>query len=116
MTYAPGYTGCTNADYRLPVAQWGTLAFYGEYLLRGRTYLTNDADPDGVVHPYGLLNLRLSLQSPDERWRVTLWAKNLTNRIYEERVFDLSGQTLIGQKFIILGDPRTVGVEFKLKY
>ncbi|MCW6529057.1 TonB-dependent receptor [Sphingomonas sp. MMSM20] len=116
IPYAPGYTGGANAEYRLPVAQWGTLAFYGEYLLRGRTYLTNDADPDGVVHPYGLLNLRLSLQSPDERWRVTLWAKNLTNRIYEERVFDLSGQTLIGQKFIILGDPRTVGVEFKLKY
>ncbi len=116
IPYAPAYTADLNAEYRLPVAGLGSVALFGEYQLRGRTYLSNDADPDGVVHPYGLLNLRLSLQSRDERWRVSLWAKNLTNRTYEQRLFDLSDQPLVGQKFIILGEPRTIGVEFKLGY
>lgn len=116
IPYAPAYTADLNAEYRVPVAGLGSVSLFGEYQLRGRTYISNDTDPDGVVHPYGLLNIRLSLQSRDERWRVTLWAKNLTNRTYEQRLFDLSDQPLVGQKFIILGEPRTFGAEFKLSY
>lgn len=116
MPYAPAYTADLNAEYRFPLQGWGTVSVYGEYQMRGRTYLTNDDDPDGVVGSYGLLDLRLSLESSDERWRITLWGKNLADTVYEERIFDLSQQDQVGQKFIILGEPRTFGVELKLSY
>lgn len=116
IPYAPAYTADINAEYRLPATDLGTVSVYGEYQMRGRTYLTNDVDPDGVVHPYGLVNLRLALEPSDGRWRLALWGKNLADKTYEQRIFDLSEQSFVGQKFIILGEPRTFGVELKLSY
>ena len=116
IAYAPNYTADLNAEYRFPLQGLGTVSLFGEYQMRGRTYISNDADPDGVVHAYGLLNARLTLTSSDDRWRISLWGKNLGDEIYTQRLFDLSGQPLVGQKFIILGEPRTFGVELKLKY
>ncbi len=116
LPFAPAYTGMLSADYRFPLAGIGELSLYGEVQARGRTYLTNNNDPDGRVDPYALLNLRVSLESEDGRWRLALWGKNLTDETYEQRLFDLSGQDLVGQKFVILGDPRTIGVELKVSY
>jgi iron complex outermembrane receptor protein len=116
LPFAPEYTGMLSADYRVPLEGIGELSLYGEVQARGRTYLTNNNDPDGRVDPYALLNLRVSLESEDGRWRLALWGKNLTDETYEQRLFDLSGQDLVGQKFIILGDPRTIGVELKVSY
>ncbi|MEI9995597.1 MAG: TonB-dependent receptor [Rhizomicrobium sp.] len=114
IPYAPNYTAALNAEYTLPVYGFGSLSLFGEYLFRGDSYLTADNQEDGHVHPYGLLNMRMSLTPDEGNWRLSLWGKNLTNTIYEERLFDLSGQTLVGQKFIVLGNPRTVGVELKI--
>jgi hypothetical protein len=34
----------------------------------------------------------------------------------KERLFDLSNQDVVGQKFIVLNDPATVGVSLNLRY
>ena len=116
LPFAPDYSGMISADYRIPLEGVGELSLFGEYQLRGRSYLTNNNDPDGRVGPYGLLNLRVSLASEDGRWRLSLWGKNLTDEIYKQRLFDLANQDQIGQKFIVLGEPRTYGVELKVTY
>ncbi|MFN3523794.1 MAG: TonB-dependent receptor [Phenylobacterium sp.] len=116
IPYAPNYTGMVSADYRVPLAGVGELSFYGEYEARGRSYLTANNDPDGRVSPYGLVNLRISLESEDGRWRLALWGKNLTDEVYKQRLFDLANQDLVGQKFIILGAPKTYGLELKVSY
>ncbi|ATQ44587.1 TonB-dependent receptor [Caulobacter mirabilis] len=116
LPFAPDYTGMLSADYRIPVEGLGEISLYGEYQARGRTYLTNNNDPDGRISPYGLLNLRASLESESGRWRVTLWGKNLTDETRIQRLFDLSDQDLVGQKFIVLGEPRTFGIELKVTY
>ncbi len=114
IPYAPSYTGSLNGQYMIPIEGIGALSLIGQYDFRGVTYLTADNQADGRQGAYGLVNARVSLEAEDGRWSVALWGKNLTNEIYKERLFDLSTQDLVGQKFIVLGDPRTVGVELKV--
>jgi len=116
LPFAPDYSGMISADYRIPLDGVGELSLFGEYQVRGRSYLTNNNDPDGRVGPYGLLNLRASLQSEDGRWRLSIWGKNLADETYKQRLFDLANQDQVGQKFIVLGEPRTYGVELKVTY
>lgn len=113
IPYAPAYTALVDAEYGRPTAL-GRVSVYGEYILRGRTYLTTNNDPDGRVSPYGLLNLRLTLASNDDRWRVSLYGRNLGDKTYPTRLFDLYDNVLNGQKFIVLGEPRTFGVELRI--
>ncbi|WP_374571246.1 TonB-dependent receptor [Phenylobacterium sp.] len=116
LPYAPTYTAMLSAEYRIPVGGLGEVSLYGEYLARGESYLTANNDPDGRVDPYGLVNLRVTLNPQNERWRIALWGKNLTDEVYKQRLFDLSNQDLVGQKFIVLSNPRTYGIELKVTY
>ncbi len=52
----------------------------------------------------------------DGPWRLTVWGKNLSEKIYKTRLFDSYNQDLVGQKFIILGEPRTYGVELRVDF
>lgn len=115
IPFAPAYTVSLNAEHVVPLAS-GELALFGEVLRRGTTYLTTDNDPDGKVSPYTLLNARVTWRAPGERWSLALWGKNLTDETYKERLFDLSDQDLVGQKFIVLNDPRTYGIELRVSY
>ncbi len=113
---APEYTAALNAEYTWPVASWGELSLSGEYIMRGESFLTLDNIDDGRVDPYQLMNLRLTLANPDQGWRLTLWGENITDETYKTRMFDLSGQDLVGQRFIVLGDPSTYGLELRVRY
>lgn len=116
VPFAPDYTGLLFAELRIPVERLGTVSVYGDYQFRGESYLTANNDPDGRVKPYQLANLRIGLESEDGRWRLTAWGKNLTKEVYKQRLFDLFNQDLVGQKFIVLGAPRTYGLELKVTY
>ncbi|HVK82178.1 MAG TPA: TonB-dependent receptor, partial [Verrucomicrobiae bacterium] len=113
---APDYTASANVEYRWPIENLGDFTFTGEYLMRGESYLTVDNNEDGRVEPYGLLNARISFEPPQENWRISLWGENLTDEVYKTRLFDLYGQDLVGQRFIVLGDPQTYGIELRVSY
>jgi iron complex outermembrane receptor protein len=115
IPFAPDYTFNLNGEYRIPT-RVGDFRLFGEYIGRGTSYLTQDNQEDGKVKPYGLLNARISWESPNGRYTLTAWGKNLTEEVYMVRLFDLFNQDLVGQKSIILGEPRTYGVTLKLKY
>ena len=116
IPFAPSYTAAVNAEYRVPAGELGDVALYGEYLRRGGMFLSTNNDQDGYVDSFGLLNLRLSLESRSHRWRAALWGKNLSNTVYKERLFDLYANPLVGQKFLVLGNPRTYGLEVKFSF
>ncbi|MES2495936.1 MAG: TonB-dependent receptor [Pseudomonadota bacterium] len=115
IPFAPSYTALIEGEYTVPTAL-GPLSFQAEYQLRGRTYLTTNNDPDGRVGAYGLVNLRLALASDTDRWRIALYGKNVFDKTYMTRLFDLYDNTLNGQKLITLGAPATYGVEFKIAF
>jgi len=113
--FTPNYTGAVNADWRIPTPL-GDVALYGEYLLRGRSYLDLSNSPDGRSRAYGLLNARASLTIGDTGIRVGIWGKNLTKVVRPQRLFDLYGQSIVGQKFIVLNEPRTYGLELRADF
>ncbi|PLS69823.1 TonB-dependent receptor, partial [Salmonella enterica] len=60
---------------------------------------------------YGLLDARIGLGRADERWAVTLWAKNLTNKLYRTSVIPF-----LGDEASLYGAPRTYGVRLSGKF
>lgn len=115
IPFAPNYTASLYAEQKIELGDW-EVSLLPEYVRRGRTYLTPNNDPDGRVSPYGLWNLRVGVSPAGGPWRLTLWGKNLGDKVYETRLFDSFNQDLVGQKFIILGEPRTYGLELRVDF
>ncbi|WP_405227933.1 TonB-dependent receptor [Lentisalinibacter sediminis] len=113
---APDYTANLNAEYRASLSQNIDWFIGGEVLARGESFLTVDNQEDGRVDAYALVNLQVGLEAPDGRWRLSVWGRNIGDETVKERLFDLSGQDVIGQKFIILNDPDTYGLSVRLRY
>jgi iron complex outermembrane receptor protein len=109
LVRAPKLSGSFAFDYRLPssVGEWG---ISGSYVHTGKFYW----EPDNRRrHPaVGLVNGELGWTSIDERWRLYVFGRNLTDKEYSQ--FTSGGQ---------LGDqaapaaPRTygLGVDFTFK-
>jgi iron complex outermembrane receptor protein len=62
------------------------------------------------VSSYDLLNARVGVKSPDDRWSATLWGRNLTDEYYWTAAFGSNG-TWVRMN----GMPRTYGVTFTLR-
>ena len=104
-----------NAQYTVPLGDL-SLTLRADYLYERGTDLLPIKDPAGRVGTVGLLNGRITLAGGDDRWSIALWGKNLTDKTYKTRLFDLSNQTLVGQQLIVLGAPRTFGVEARFNF
>jgi len=115
IPFAPSYTGNVAAEYRLPLND-GELVLLGETSLRGESYLTPDNQPDGRVASYQLYNARVGYVADSGHWSVTLWGRNLGDEVVKQRLFDLSGLGIVGQKFVALNDPRTFGVTLRVNF
>ena len=60
---------------------------------------------------YGLLSARIGWVSPDDRWSVSVWGKNLTDKIYFDEVAG-NAQSLRGY----YAEPRTYGVDLQFAF
>jgi outer membrane receptor protein involved in Fe transport len=66
-----------------------------------------------VVQPsYSVVNATLGWKpSPDSKFRISVWGKNLTDKAYITATVITTGFDAVDY-----GRPRTVGVEFQAKY
>lgn len=64
-----------------------------------------------VIDSYNTLDLRLGVISPDERWTVFAWGKNVTDEYYWTNV--LIGADTLGR---LTGRPATYGITFSYSY
>jgi len=116
---APEYTASMFAQYRAPFSAFGKDLYWsvgGELLARGENYLTLDNQEDGRVDSYALVNLRAGLGSQDGRWQLNVWGRNVTDEKELQQLVDLFDSALHGQKWILLNDPPTIGVELRYKF
>ncbi|MDB5698682.1 MAG: hypothetical protein JWN69_1486 [Alphaproteobacteria bacterium] len=88
-------------------------------------FLFATLDPRSVQESYTIVNGRIGLEGADQKWRVSLWAKNLTKENYFTLVaplanggfFSNGGRAGVSGPLIgITGAPRTYGVEASMKF
>jgi iron complex outermembrane receptor protein len=84
---------------------------FGNYSVPPLTHLATGAFTQGSGN-YWLLNSRLTYLL--DRYSISVWGKNLTNKLYYP--YGISLENLFGSGYRIPADPLTFGVEFGVKF
>lgn len=96
--------------YKTDATDLGRIIARVDASYRSKTYYREFNDPLDAQKAYVQLNANLIWESPEERYRVRLYATNLTN---EAHIAALDGSDAFGSRFITWAPPRQVGVELK---
>lgn len=118
----PLFTGLPPVDRRMPLAprwdlsalaryEWelpgaGSIALQGTVIYNSEHYFDAFNSPSHLEPAYTLVNARLSWYSENDRWSVSIFAKNLTDQIYRTYAFDLA---FLGFATDVYGKPRWIG-------
>ena len=102
-------TGNAGVQYRQPLADGLSGTARLDYQEIGRTWW----EPYNITsrNPVSLVDLRLGLQA--EKWTVTAWSKNLTNKIYNA---EFSPGNVGGAGFLWRALPRRYGVDLDYRF
>jgi outer membrane receptor protein involved in Fe transport len=114
LSFAPLWSGVAAATYTVGISS--SLEFHANVNEKyNSSYNTgSDLDPRKLQGGYGLVNARLGLGSPDDKWTVEIWGANLANKGYYQVAFDAPIQ--YNQIDAFLADPRTFGITARTKF
>jgi iron complex outermembrane receptor protein len=110
----PDYTLSYGAQYTFNTGI-GDVTLRGEGQTKGHTYFSIDNNPLVAQDDYTILNASLAWKDVDDRFSVTAFIKNITNKLAVNGAFDQS--PVLGS--IIKGSwepPRTYGVRMGVKF
>ena len=111
---APGLSFTLGASYHIPLVKGWTLTPATNFSYTASQY--KDLDHFARAGSYALLDGRLALETPDKRWSLSVWGRNLTNRTYfVGLVPSLSSNKVTGYQRIV-GRPRTIGGEISYRF
>ncbi|MET0657126.1 MAG: TonB-dependent receptor [Steroidobacteraceae bacterium] len=110
MIRAPELSATVAVDYAFPVATIGELGFNVTAAYNDGFYW--DADNRVKQPSYTLVNAQVSLTTLDEKWRVRLWSRNLTDEEYYITVSTSAGFGDAGAP----GAPREYGVGLTYRF
>lgn len=79
---APKWSVSGGGQYTVPIGDTGDLVFGADASYRSRSLPQFNPAPESAVGDYTLINARVSFAPVDDRWRVTLYGKNLTDKLY----------------------------------
>jgi iron complex outermembrane receptor protein len=103
-----------GAEYRMPVfGQWG-LSIRGDVNYQAKYYAENlnlSWMPARTV-----LNANVALTDDDGHWYASLWAKNLTDKLYAANAFAIFSATASSSYIPALGEGRTAGLTVRYNF
>ena len=99
--------------YRTDELSFGRLTARLDASYRSRTFFREFNALIDSQAPYGLVNLNLIWDSPDQRYEARLYATNVTGQAYIQAMGD---STSIGTRYVTWGAPRQVGGEIKVRF
>jgi iron complex outermembrane recepter protein len=114
ISFAPLWSGAASATYQVPLGS--SLMFRGTLNEKyNSSYNTgSNLDPRKLQGAYGIMNARLGIGAPDDKWAVEIWSANLTDKLYYQVAFDAPFQ--YQQIDAFLGAPRTFGLTGRVKF
>jgi len=110
---APRESGNVGIAYRTDQLSFGRLTARLDASYSSRVYFREFNTPLDSQAPYGLVNLNLIWDSPDQKYTARLYATNLANQPYIQAMGD---STNIGTRYVTWGAPRQVGGEVKVHF
>ncbi|MBV6418781.1 MAG: Vitamin B12 transporter BtuB [Steroidobacteraceae bacterium] len=114
LSFAPKWSGGVVGTYEQPInanLKW-RLNVGAKYMSDYNT--GSDLNPLKKQDAYALFDARIGIGSPGDSWALELWGRNITDEDYIQVGFDAPLQT--GSIGAFLGDPRTFGATFRLKF
>ncbi len=101
--------------YDFPIGDGGWLAYVAtDVMYRDDIYFSLNNNGQNSQESFWLWNGRVGILSPDARWEISLWGKNLSDKFYITQSYDNTGGIFPSQNF--LGMPRTYGVSVKYNF
>jgi iron complex outermembrane receptor protein len=111
---AAPWTVTAGFNYELPIRAGSLQPFIAAEYHRSASYMF-DLSEYTRVEEYGVANASLGIEAGDQRWRVTLWARNLFDADYYTTLAT-AGAFGSGATFGAVADPRTYGLSLRLGY
>ena len=102
---------------------------YFDTRLQSDTNTGSDLDREKIQDSFAVVNGRIGIRGPDQKWGIELWAQNLLNEKFQQVSFDapLQGSGTVRQTAqfgtatsqlygVFLGEPRTYGVTARFMF
>ncbi len=113
LPYAPKFSGTLGADWDAITASAAVLTLHVDGSYSSRQYFELRNEERIAQGSYGLLNGRISLHSPEDRWALGLWVKNAADKFYATNIVDLQG---LGYDYRHRGVPRMYGGDVSYRF
>ena len=111
----PSFSGTLLASYRPKSTIGGFLPFINvDFSYRSKVELALKNNIADAQDSYSLLGFRAGLASSDGKWEFSVWARNLTDKLYLAQSFGGDSTFLSGR--LVYGDPRMYGATLSFKY
>jgi iron complex outermembrane recepter protein len=114
LPFSPEWTFSAGAQYAIDLADYGTLTPRADFRFQSRTYFTAFNLPLEQQPGYGLASLRLTYATASDRFSVSIYGDNLTDKNYYT-----FGQNALGSQgvaYAYLGRPREFGITGEFKF
>jgi iron complex outermembrane receptor protein len=109
---APKFTAKFQAAYDFDLKGYGTLTPHAAWSYEGKHFTNLTNAPQGFQGAYAIVDADLTYEDPKAQWRVSLYAKNLTNKTHLINANPIAG--LFNANYY--ADPKTYGVELAVKF
>lgn len=116
LQFAPDWAATINGEYIWYLPNGMRLTSFLQMRYSDSYALALDLDPHMIQESFVKWDARLSLSPPDERWDLSLIARNIGNNITSNFGNDLSGAPGAGSYFRFAEPPRAVALQGRVRF
>ncbi|OYW86226.1 MAG: hypothetical protein B7Z20_07715, partial [Sphingobium sp. 32-64-5] len=109
--YTPKWQLTSDAEYGFPVGDTLSASLGASLSYRSATNAAFGQLPLFKIDDYALVDLRASVENPDNRWRASVFVRNLFNTYYWSNT-----AKILDTVVRYAGTPRTIGVNLSYRY
>lgn len=114
LSNSPEFSTNLGVAYRTdPLSFGGRLTARADVSYRSKVYFREFNNPQDTQDAYAIVNAALIWDSPDETYRVRLFATNLFG---EDYIVQMDSSDNFGSRYVSWGAPRQVGVELRANF
>ncbi len=111
LPQAPEWTANVGAEWNKDIGTLGDLVLSLDASYRGDQYFGANNDPRDLSGDYVLVNGTIGIEK--DNWRVSLWARNLLDKLYENELRFVAG---FEEQWVNYGKPRSYGLRFQYEF